>query len=219
MRSSMTNDRQACGQHDWAGARLTLAVVWGLPSVAMLLALLLEPLLRAAVWITMLAWMGAACMTNARRCGRTHCRYTGPFFLGMAALVLAYAVGIVQLGNQPWIILGLLTVVGNALSGGAASATLAPTLRATANSERVSSAHRPCCPRPRRQRCCSGRFLPLARSCSGRSTAGRRSPSSWPSQLTSPPDALPSPCRRRAHQIPTTFGTAPPSGSHAESVV
>jgi len=29
--------------------------------------------------------MGTACILNARRCGRTHCRYTGPYYLAMIA--------------------------------------------------------------------------------------------------------------------------------------
>lgn len=81
----------------------------------MLVALILEPRPRAVVWIAMLAWMGLACVANARRCGRTHCRFTGPFFLGMAGLVLAYAAGVLPLGSRAWLILGVLTVAGNAL--------------------------------------------------------------------------------------------------------
>ena len=104
-----------CAKMDWASSRLALALVWGIPAAAMLLALLLEPGLRALVWIAMLGWMGSACVANARRCGRTHCRYTGPFFLAMAGLVAVYAVGVLPLGNQPWLMLGTLIVVGNAL--------------------------------------------------------------------------------------------------------
>src|SRR5215831_18054176 len=78
--SSMMSDRQRCEQQDWAANWLALAALWGLPTVAMLLALLRDPIWRAVVWIAMLASMGAACVINARRCGRTHCRYTGPFF-------------------------------------------------------------------------------------------------------------------------------------------
>lgn len=120
----MRDDRAAatpamgdCSKADWAGGRLTLAGVWGIPAAAMLLALLLElePVPRAVVWIAMLAWMGWACLANARRCGRTHCRYTGPFFLGMAGLVAAYSAGVLPLGNQPWLTLGILIVTGNAL--------------------------------------------------------------------------------------------------------
>ena len=59
--------------------------------------------------------MGVACLANARRCGRTHCRYTGPFFLGMAAMVFAYATGMLPLGSYPWLVLGLIAAVGNAI--------------------------------------------------------------------------------------------------------
>lgn len=104
-----------CTKADWASSRLALALVWGVPVAVMLLALLLEAAPRAVVWIAMLVWMGLACLANARRCGRTHCRYTGPFFLGTAGLVVAYAAGLLSLGSQPWLMLGILVVVGNAL--------------------------------------------------------------------------------------------------------
>jgi hypothetical protein len=81
----------------------------------MLIALVLEPGLRAAVWIAILVWMGLAFVANARRCRRTHCRYTGPFFLASAGLVAAYAAGVLPLGNQAWVMLGYIVVVGNAL--------------------------------------------------------------------------------------------------------
>src|SRR5215471_7787031 len=45
----MTNDRRHCEERDWAGDWLTLAAVWGLPTVAMLLALVLDPEWRASV--------------------------------------------------------------------------------------------------------------------------------------------------------------------------
>jgi hypothetical protein len=109
------SDRGNCQPKDWAAGRLTLIGVWGVPATLMLLALLLEPAPRTAVWTAMLVWMGCACLANARRCGRTHCRYTGPFFLGMAALVVAHAAGVLALGGQPWAILGILTLGGNAL--------------------------------------------------------------------------------------------------------
>lgn len=90
-----------CAKTDWASSRLALALVWGVPAAVMLLALLLEATPRAVVWIAMLVWMGLACLANARRCGRTHCRYTGPFFLGAAGLVVAYVAGLLPLGSQP----------------------------------------------------------------------------------------------------------------------
>ena len=100
---------------DWAASRNTLAGIWGLPSLVMLLALLLPPGSRAVVWIAMLSWMGGACLANARRCSRTHCRYTGLFFLSMAVVVLVYFIGLLPLGSWPWLVLGLTVAVGNAL--------------------------------------------------------------------------------------------------------
>jgi hypothetical protein len=80
----------------------------------MLLGLFFDPGARAVVWIAMLIWMGGACVVNARRCRRTHCRYTGPFFLAMAMAVLAYILGLLPLGSWPWLLLGLAVAVGNA---------------------------------------------------------------------------------------------------------
>jgi len=105
---------EACAE-DWASDWRTLVSVWGLPGVAMLGAVWFEPAPRAVVWSLLLVWMGAACLVNARRCGRTHCRFTGPFFLLMAALVVAHAVGALPFGPYGWEILGGMTVLGNAL--------------------------------------------------------------------------------------------------------
>jgi len=60
-------------------------------------AILLEPALRVVIWSAALTWMGAACIANARRCGRTRCRFTGSYLL-MAALVVAYAAGTLPIG-------------------------------------------------------------------------------------------------------------------------
>jgi hypothetical protein len=102
-------------RRDWAGDLATFVLVWGIPTATMLAALLLEPMLRAAVWAIMLTWMGSACIVNARRCSRTHCYYTGPFFLFMAVIVLAYAGGVAPLGSHGWIIIGLTTIAGTGI--------------------------------------------------------------------------------------------------------
>ncbi|MGK9168223.1 hypothetical protein KXR53_18075 [Inquilinus limosus] len=100
---------------DWAGDWLSLAALWGLPVGGMLAAwLLADPAPRAVVWVAMLVWMGGACVANARRCGRTHCRFTGPFFLVMAGLVAAYGTGGLPIGPWGWSILAGVTLIGNA---------------------------------------------------------------------------------------------------------
>lgn len=97
---------------DWAGDVRTLALLWGLPAVVMLVAGFLEPLPRTVIWTVMLLWMGGACLANARRCSRTHCRFTGPFFILMAVGVVAYGSGLLPLGPGGWNILGAITLVG-----------------------------------------------------------------------------------------------------------
>jgi hypothetical protein len=57
--------------------------------------------------------MGTACILNARRCGRTHCRYTAPYYLGMIARVLLLAAGVVSARSFGWLILGVLILAGS----------------------------------------------------------------------------------------------------------
>jgi len=102
----------AAGAKDWASDWRAFVALWAIPGVAMLAAVLLEPVLRAVVWTAMLAWMGVACLLNARRCGRIHCRVTGPYLLAMAGLVVAYALGVAPLGPHGWSLLGGATVIG-----------------------------------------------------------------------------------------------------------
>ena len=67
---------------------------------------------RTAIWIAALAWMGVACILNARRCGRTHCRFTGPYYLVMILPVLALGLGIVPASLFGWLILGAFIILG-----------------------------------------------------------------------------------------------------------
>src|SRR5229473_4101056 len=60
-----------------------------------------------------LIWVGTACLLNARRCGRTHCRYRGPYYLTMIAPVLVLASGIISAGFYGWLGLGVLIFAGS----------------------------------------------------------------------------------------------------------
>jgi len=110
---------KGCGtsraSRDWAGHWRSLAGLWGIPAVAMLVAMLLEPGLRVIVWSAALVWMGGACIANARRCGRTHCWFAGTFNLLMSTLVIAYAGGVLPIGEQGWVFLGTATIAGTAV--------------------------------------------------------------------------------------------------------
>jgi Ca2+/Na+ antiporter len=65
---------------------------------------------RVAVWIIALVWMGTACILNARRCGRTHCRYTGPFYFAMILPVMVLASGVAVMDFYGWLAFALFIV-------------------------------------------------------------------------------------------------------------
>jgi hypothetical protein len=100
---------------DWLASKRANALAWWLPLAAIVLALLFPAPVRAAVWIAALIWMGTACLLNARRCQRTHCRYTGPYFIAMSLPVLLMAIGVVPGGFLAWVVLGVTILAGTAL--------------------------------------------------------------------------------------------------------
>ena len=71
--------------------------------------------LRTADWVIALGWMGTACILNARRCNRTHCRYTGPYYLVMIAPVMALGAALVTVGMLGWVCLGAIILGGSGL--------------------------------------------------------------------------------------------------------
>jgi hypothetical protein len=94
--------------------RPVAAAVFWLP-VAVLIASTFMPLdilWRTAIWVICLATMGVGCVVNALRCGRTHCYFTGPFFLLLALLALLFGLGIVSLGRSGWNVIALATLGG-----------------------------------------------------------------------------------------------------------
>jgi hypothetical protein len=57
--------------------------------------------------------MGTACILNARRSGRTHCRFTGPYYLAMTVPVLVLGSGVATAGLYAWIALAMLILLGD----------------------------------------------------------------------------------------------------------
>lgn len=97
---------------DLAATPLGFALHWGPPILAMLAAITLAHPLKTWVWVAALVWMGGLCLWNARRCGRRHCFWTGPFFLTMTLPVLAYGYAILPLGPDGWKWLGMSIGLG-----------------------------------------------------------------------------------------------------------
>jgi hypothetical protein len=56
--------------------------------------------------------MGALCLLNASRCGRVHCRFTGPFFILGAVASLGYGLGFLPFGPLGWKWICIVTVIG-----------------------------------------------------------------------------------------------------------
>lgn len=97
---------------DWAGDIRAYALAWGVPTLAVVAAAFADAPARTAVWVAALLGMGCACLANAWRCGRTHCRYTGPFYLCLIVPVLLHGAGLVPLGPYAWWILGATILLG-----------------------------------------------------------------------------------------------------------
>ena len=98
---------------DWLNNTRVNLFAWWLPQATILAALASPPFIRATIWIAALIWMGSACILNARRCGRTHCRYTGPYYLAMVVPVLLLISGIVSADLYGWFALAVLILAGS----------------------------------------------------------------------------------------------------------
>lgn len=97
MRQQRTPD-EACVRRDLSARAGSFLVVWGAPVLAAIAAGSLSPSLAgtAGVWSLALAWMGGACLLNARRCGRLHCYFSGPILLAGALLTGLIALELVD---------------------------------------------------------------------------------------------------------------------------
>ena len=100
---------------DWLSSKRTNLLAWWIPLALMLAGLFFPVSLQTGAWLIALAWMGAACMLNARRCNRTHCRYTGPYFLLMIVPVMALGTTFVSFGMVGWFCLGVVILGGAGL--------------------------------------------------------------------------------------------------------
>lgn len=90
-------------------------VIWGVPVVALSISAHLGGVYPTIVWPLALTFMGSMCLWNARRCGRLHCYFTGPFFLLLAVASLLYGLGILALGKHGWSDLSLVLLAGAVL--------------------------------------------------------------------------------------------------------
>ncbi len=99
---------------DLARDRRASFLIWGLPALVMVgtWPLGLGSEAHGSIWASCLSVFGFGCLANARRCGRLHCFFTGPFFLAMALVSLVHGFGVISLGNYGWAWIGGITLVG-----------------------------------------------------------------------------------------------------------
>ncbi|AMN44093.1 hypothetical protein RHPLAN_56780 [Rhodoplanes sp. Z2-YC6860] len=97
---------------DWLSSPFSTLFAWWLPKAVIIGGLFASTEIRTAIWIAALAWMGLACIFNAKRCGRTHCRYTGPFYLAMIGPTLLLGSGTLPVGILGWSILACVILLG-----------------------------------------------------------------------------------------------------------
>ena len=95
---------------DWVKRRYI--AVWGAPKFVLALGFFLPDPVRIIACSGALIWMGVACLANARRCGRTDCLFTGPFYLVMATVVPLHAWRVIDLGANGWLWIALAIAVG-----------------------------------------------------------------------------------------------------------
>src|SRR6266481_137164 len=102
------SNQTTCASRDWLGSMHTSLLAWWLPYAAILAGLFVPASVRAMIWVIALIWMGTACILNARRCSRTHCRYTGPYYLAMIVPVVVLGADLVHVGILGWVSLGAI---------------------------------------------------------------------------------------------------------------
>lgn len=105
---------------DWACKPTSAFLAWWLPIALGISSNLLPSALKARgvptlVWAIAFAWMGAACLLNARRCHRVHCYISGPILLVSALVLGLIGLGIVSVSQNglnlvAWATFGLVVL-------------------------------------------------------------------------------------------------------------
>src|ERR1700745_433965 len=109
----MSDPSNSCGpRKDLLCSAPSAFFLWCVPWCAFALGFWAPPTMKTVLWTTSLALMGAACLINASRCGRIHCRFTGPFLILCAVASLGYGLGLLSLGPSGWKWIGAVTIIG-----------------------------------------------------------------------------------------------------------
>ncbi|MGH8320951.1 MAG: hypothetical protein ACRESX_06150 [Gammaproteobacteria bacterium] len=99
-------------QRDLLASAQTRLLFW-LPWLLILIGGFIGGVTRTVLWTVGFSVAGAACLVNARRCGRRHCFYTGPLYLLAALASLLYGLHVLPLGEHGWNWIAGIAVVGS----------------------------------------------------------------------------------------------------------
>ena len=110
----VANENTPPQARDLAATRPGVILMWGVPIAAILSTNfgLWAPQPTLFIIAGALIWMGIGCLLNARRCGRVHCRFTGPWFLLAGLVPLMVGFGILDLSTGQWNIFSAVTTFG-----------------------------------------------------------------------------------------------------------
>lgn len=105
---------ETCVRRDLVKSPMASWLLWGLPVAVILITGYVADggWIMTGSWTLSLVVMGVACVVNARGCGRTHCYFTGPFFLLMAVVSLLHGLQVPSLGPHGWSYIALVLLVG-----------------------------------------------------------------------------------------------------------
>ncbi len=106
----MNNSSAACEQNDLIICPPAFLFAWGVPTLILIISYLVKPPYITYIWIASLVWMGVACLLNASNCKRTHCFYTGPFYLLMAFITFLHGANLLGLGEYGWELIGFAAI-------------------------------------------------------------------------------------------------------------
>jgi hypothetical protein len=87
---------------DLLGSRWAMWLLWIAPWILIIGSSHTANTTHTVVWASSFTVGGAACIVNARRCGRVHCFYTGPLYLLAALASLLYGLHVLPLGQHGW---------------------------------------------------------------------------------------------------------------------
>ena len=89
-------------EKDLLRSRWATLLLWCGPWAMVIVGSFTGETIRTVLWTGGFSVAGAACLANARRCGRRHCFYTGPLYLLTALASLLYGLHWLPLGTNGW---------------------------------------------------------------------------------------------------------------------